>query len=211
MIAPISNNTRTIMTALRLGREGRSSEDLISSSHSCNHHVGVFDDYLKHCHESCSRYSDWDRLLFACQQNKLDVVQHLIEEGGVDPSYSNPMKQSALHIAARYGHVQCLEYLLQRIPSEQRVVAVNAKNRLSGATPLHCCLQRTVKGDSDEELRSRLMAGVLLLVQAGADMSIPDLTGKTPLDYWKQNFEHGARDGEVSHFLGQEFKSKVTV
>jgi hypothetical protein len=55
------------------------------------------------------------------------------------------------------------------------------------------------------------MAGVLLLVQAGADMSIPDLTGKTPLDYWKQNFEHGARDGEVSHFLGQEFKSKVTV
>jgi ankyrin repeat protein len=191
MTAPVTNNT-TVMTTTR--GITISSTNSIVSNHSCHHRFGVFDDYLKHCHESCSRYSDWHRLLFACQQNKLDIVQQLIEEGGVDPSYSNPMKQSALHIAARYGHVECLEYLLQRIPYENRTQAVNSKNRLSGATPLHCCLQKNASGKNEKTKES-------------------DAAGKTPLDFLKESFEHAPRDDDVaSHaLLCDELRSKVTV
>ncbi|KAG7343478.1 ankyrin repeat domain protein [Nitzschia inconspicua] len=198
MTAPTTNNNNS---------------NCFSSHSSCHHHMGVFDDYLKHCHEGCSRYCDWDRLLFACQQNKLDLVQHLITEGGVDPSYSNPMKQSALHIAARYGHIECLEYLLQNIPSDRLTDVVNSKNRLSGATPLHCCLQKALNEHGDDLLRSRLVACALRLVQVGADLTMVDAMGKTPLDYWKENFEPFSQNDQGSHIflLGQELQSKVTV
>jgi ankyrin repeat protein len=133
------------------------------------------------------------------------------------------MKQSALHIAARYGHVECLEFVLQRIPHENRIKAVNSKNRLSGATPLHCCLQKnnaavvveSGKKKISQESLSRRMATVRLLIQAGANLEAQDAAGKTPLDYWKENFEYtSSDDDEVAshvHFLGEELRSKVKV
>jgi hypothetical protein len=211
MTAPETSNTAVM--AKTIG--GTISNSHCVSNQSCQHVMGVFDDYLKHCHESCSRYSDWDRLLFACQQNKREIVRHLIEEGGVDPSYCNPMKQSALHIAAGYGHVECLEYVLQRIPHENRIHVVNSKNRLSGATPLHCCLQKNASGkkERNQESISRRMASVRLLIQAGANLEVQDATGKTPLDYWESNFECSPWDDDLtSHvLLAEELHSKVTV
>ena len=152
----------------------------------CSHHLGVFDDYLEHCHRSCSHWKDWDKLLFCVQQNKLDEVKRLVLERDVSPTYSNPMKQSALHIAASYGHVECLEFLLQQIPkfTDNSSDAINAPNRLSGATPLHCCLQKIAPGST--EASTRRMACVHLLMRAGARTDVPDARGKTPLDYWKE-------------------------
>jgi ankyrin repeat protein len=164
-------------------------------------------------------------LLFACQQNKTDLVNQLIQTEGVDPCYSNPVGQSALHIAAGWGHVECLSLLLKHLKvtatstdSRNSVVqnAINAKNTLTGATPLHCCLQKnyskatnttnTIESSSDHNGSSdshkndsnegpddprvhRRLACVHLLIEAGADLEIKDMHGKTPVDYWKEHYE----------------------
>ena len=47
---------------------------------------------------------EWDRLLSASQKNLPDTIRKLVEEEGVDPSHSNAVRQSALHIAALWGH-----------------------------------------------------------------------------------------------------------
>jgi ankyrin repeat protein len=164
-----------------------------SGGGGCSHHLGVFDDYLEHCHRSCSNLKDSDQLLFCVQQNNLEAVEKLVLEGGVSPVYSNPMKQSALHIAARYGHVECLQFLLQQIQKNGNIAGViNAQNRLCGATPLHCCLQKTTNTEAEA---SRHMACVHLLMQAGARIDVPDAEGKTPLDFWR---EQDARDESLS-------------
>ena len=156
-----------------------------SAGASCSHRLGVFDDYLEHCHRSCSHWKDWDKLLFCVQQNDLNQVKSLILDHGVSPTYSNPMKQSALHIAAGYGHVECLEFLLHNLSDvDDKDQAINAQNRLSGATPLHCCLQKSTTGVVEASVRR--MACVHLLMQAGARTDIPDAHGKTALDYWKE-------------------------
>jgi ankyrin repeat protein len=172
-----------------------SSSSLGSSSRSCSHHSNVFDDYLEHCHRACSKFHDWDRLLFACQQNKLPQIKELVLEQGVDPFYSNPMKQSALHIAARNGHVECLDFLLNEChhnihdTSDKKKAAVNAKNLLSGATPLHCCFHTAKpisKGHDDDQYQmERRIACAHLLIRAGAQINVLDAAGKTPLQYWR--------------------------
>jgi len=178
-----------------------------SSSSSCS----VFDDYLAHCQRESPL--GWDRLLFACQQNKIELVRYLVDQEGVAPFYKNPVGQSALHIAARYGHVECLSFLLSCLPStdeEHEQVneqghedVVNAQNRLTGATPLHSCLQtktphKNSNGTSLDEYTQEQLARRLtcahLLIQAGANLEIPDHTGKTPLEYWRENFETTTTD-----------------
>lgn len=47
---------------------------------------------------------EWDRLLAACQKNQPDAVRHLIKVENVDPSHANRVGQSALHVAALWGH-----------------------------------------------------------------------------------------------------------
>jgi ankyrin repeat protein len=58
---------------------------------------------------------EWDRLLSACQKNDATSVRQLIEQEGVPASHANRVGQSALHIAALWGHgtLQCsLEFCL---------------------------------------------------------------------------------------------------
>jgi ankyrin repeat protein len=47
---------------------------------------------------------DWDRLFSACQMNDPNLVRQLVVDEGVSPSHSNRVGQSALHIAALWGH-----------------------------------------------------------------------------------------------------------
>jgi ankyrin repeat protein len=51
---------------------------------------------------------EWDRLLSACQKNDVDLVRRLVSEDGVSPSHCNRAGQSALHIAALWGHCKYL-------------------------------------------------------------------------------------------------------
>lgn len=53
---------------------------------------------------------EWDRILSACQKDDPNLVRHLIEQEGVDASHANRVGQSAMHIAALWGHGTC--YLL---------------------------------------------------------------------------------------------------
>jgi ankyrin repeat protein len=47
---------------------------------------------------------EWDLLLSAAQKNNADKIQALVQNQGVDPSHANRVGQSALHIAALWGH-----------------------------------------------------------------------------------------------------------
>ena len=47
---------------------------------------------------------EWDRLLSACQKNNVDLVVQLLEKDAISPSHANRVGQSALHIAALWGH-----------------------------------------------------------------------------------------------------------
>jgi ankyrin repeat protein len=47
---------------------------------------------------------EWDRLLSACLKNNPNLVRQLVVDEGISPSHSNGVGQSALHIAALYGH-----------------------------------------------------------------------------------------------------------
>lgn len=46
---------------------------------------------------------EWDQLLAASQRNLPDTIRTLISEG-VDPNHANRVGQSAVHIAAIWGH-----------------------------------------------------------------------------------------------------------
>lgn len=47
---------------------------------------------------------EWDLLLSAAQKNLPDRIRELVQVEGVDPSHANSVGQSALHIAALWGH-----------------------------------------------------------------------------------------------------------
>jgi hypothetical protein len=47
---------------------------------------------------------EWDMLLRAAQKNNAVEIHRLITEEGVSPNHANRVAQSALHIAALWGH-----------------------------------------------------------------------------------------------------------
>ena len=47
---------------------------------------------------------EWDLLLSAAQKNRADLIQEMITLGQVNPSHSNSVGQSALHIASLWGN-----------------------------------------------------------------------------------------------------------
>ena len=71
---------------------------------------------------STSRSSpEWDVLLSAAQKNWSDRIREMIVRDGVNPSHSNAVGQTALHIAALWGNSksvqivqQCVQLLLTR-------------------------------------------------------------------------------------------------
>ncbi|KAI2492480.1 hypothetical protein MHU86_22060 [Fragilaria crotonensis] len=114
---------------------------------------------------------EWDRLLSACQKNDVDLVRRLISEEGVSPSHTNRAGQSALHIAALWGHLKCVEALIDAGAN------VDAKNNITGATPLHCAIQ------SSKAPEKRLDVVRLLVERGKANPSIGDSHGSIPYDY----------------------------
>jgi ankyrin repeat protein len=47
---------------------------------------------------------EWDMLLSAAQKNWADRIREMILTDGVNPSHSNAVGQTALHIAALWGN-----------------------------------------------------------------------------------------------------------
>lgn len=117
---------------------------------------------------------EWDSLLEAAQNNQAMEVYRLTKKRGVPPDHANPLGQTALHISALWGHVDCVAILV----SKDIGADPNVTNRLSRATPLHMAIQGK---KMYEAARLRLIVKVLL--QGGADPLVLDLMGKMPVDY----------------------------
>jgi ankyrin repeat protein len=115
----------------------------------------------------------WDLLLTAAQQNRPVDIWKLVKRSGVSPNHCNSAGQTALHIAALWGHVDCVALLV----SKDIGANPNAQNFLTGATPLHMAAQsKKIK----ESTRLNLVIDVLL--EAGADKGLADNFGQLPVD-----------------------------
>jgi len=120
----------------------------------------------------------------AAQRNQPLEIHRLVKAEGVSASHSNPVGQSALHVASLWGHVQAVKALLDL------GAPVNAQNNLTGATPLHMTVS-----SSKEPVENRIECA-RMLVAAGADTDLPDhgygsRTGRTPLDVLEDDVENG--------------------
>ena len=116
--------------------------------------------------------AEWDVLLSASQKNRVDQIRVLILNQGIPPSHSNSVGQSALHIAALWGHVEACQVLLELGAN------VHAMNKLSQATPLHMVVQPPYKAPITRQVHV-----IQLLLQYGADKMAIDQFGYIPLDY----------------------------
>jgi hypothetical protein len=59
---------------------------------------------------------EWDLLLSAAQKNQSDRIRDMINKEKVDASHCNAVGQSALHIAALWGH-GTYKYIWQPVES----------------------------------------------------------------------------------------------
>ena len=132
---------------------------------------------------------EWDMLLSAAQKNRPDLIAEMIETGGVNPSHANGVGQSAVHIAALWGHHESVEALVSRGAS------VNAQNNLSGATPLHMVAQ-SLKSTVERRLRC-----AEILVAHGARVDQKDHFGMLPVEVLQQVLGNQGAVDELSQKL----------
>lgn len=120
-------------------------------------------------------------LALATKSNFHKIVKLLVD-AGVDVNYQDPQGETALHVAARYGHEECAQILLQA--SNAFGVSIELAEKTYGWTPLFIAC---VDGH---------LAIVKLLVQQGSHVSNKDYSGWTPQ-------EHAALRGhlEIARYL----------
>ncbi|XP_018409042.1 PREDICTED: E3 ubiquitin-protein ligase HACE1 isoform X3 [Nanorana parkeri] len=122
-------------------------------------------------------------------------VSELLSNSKFDVNYAfGRVKRSLLHIAANCGSVECLVLLLKRgaNPNYQDI---------SGCTPLHLaarngqkkCMSKLLEYNADVNICNNegLTATVLCLLDSGADINRPNVSGATPLYF---ACSHGQRD-----------------
>uniref|UniRef100_A0A672FY45 E3 ubiquitin-protein ligase HACE1 n=1 Tax=Salarias fasciatus TaxID=181472 RepID=A0A672FY45_SALFA len=122
-------------------------------------------------------------------------VSELLLNSKFDVNYAfGRVKRSLLHIAANCGSVECLVLLLKRgaNPNYQDI---------SGCTPLHLaarngqkkCMGKLLEYNADVNICNNegLTATVLCLLDSGADINRPNVSGATPLYF---ACSHGQRD-----------------
>ena len=132
---------------------------------------------------------EWDLLLSAAAQNDLPKMRELVEGPlQVPVLHTNGVGQSALHIAALWGHAPIVQYLLAHGAD------VNAVNSIQGFTPLHSALSSS-KLTPDQQWQIAL----LLLNHSNdnnddnnspCDPHIRDKYNKVPFDYVPQDHPH---------------------
>ncbi|KAI9666725.1 MAG: Glycerophosphocholine phosphodiesterase [Alyxoria varia] len=140
------------------------------------------DTGLKEPLKSTSKLStSSDLLTIATRSNYVDIVKMLVEaEANID--HQDRGGETALHAAARFGHVECAKVLLH--PQDNKQADTEIPENAYGWTPLFvACV------DGQFEL-------VKLLVDAGANVDRKDVSGWTAI-------EHAALRGhiEITRFL----------
>ena len=122
-------------------------------------------------------------LELATKYNYHRIVKLLVD-AGVDVNYQDAQGETALHVAARFGHEECARILLE--DSKFQKINIELAEKTYGWTPIFIAC---VDGH---------LGLVKLLLSKDADVSKPDLSGWTPL-------EHAALRGhlEIARYLSQ--------
>ena len=103
----------------------------------------------------------------AAQQNRIDIVKWLIENGA-NPNTKDKMHNTALHFASKTGSQQVLKYLIEYGAN------LNAKDKEEN-TPLHFAFSPEV---------------AFLLIENGANLSMRNELGVTPIEKIILNDHH---------------------
>ncbi|KAF9109476.1 hypothetical protein BGX27_007574 [Mortierella sp. AM989] len=122
-------------------------------------------------------------LIYASRNDNLDILDEVLSSGAFDINFTDGVGDSALHNAARYGSIECLEILLH-----YDGINVDIANRLEGDTPLH---KAVAYEDPDVAL---IM--VELLVNRGASLTVKNKHRQTPADKAPSDTH-----GEIKTFL----------
>ncbi|OAX80218.1 hypothetical protein ACJ72_05451 [Emergomyces africanus] len=107
-------------------------------------------------------------LALATKANFVDIVQLLVD-AGVDINYQDEQGETALHIAARFGHTGCAKALLDG-SHDQKANTELAENTYSWTPLFIACVDGS-------------LGVVELLIDAGADLERPDSSGWTPKEH----------------------------
>lgn len=87
----------------------------------------------------------------------------------------------ALHCLARFLLTEYIDFLLELVPANERKAAINDLDT-NGGTPLHCMVMGTPELNNVEKYYS----AVQHLLKLGADTSIVDIAGRTPLGQYRE-------------------------
>ncbi|EGE81684.2 glycerophosphocholine phosphodiesterase Gde1, variant [Blastomyces dermatitidis ATCC 18188] len=122
-------------------------------------------------------------LALATKSNFVDIVQLLVD-AGVDINYQDEQGETALHVAARFGHDRCAKALLDG-SHDQKANTELAENTYSWTPLFIACVDGS-------------LGVVELLINAGADLERPDSSGWTAK-------EHAALRGhmDIARLLAQ--------
>ncbi|EER24982.1 glycerophosphodiester phosphodiesterase, putative [Coccidioides posadasii C735 delta SOWgp] len=115
-------------------------------------------------------------LALATKANFIDIVQLLVD-ADVDINYQDDQGETALHVAARFGHEKCAKALLEGT-EHQKANTELAENTYSWTPLFIACVDGNI-------------GVVQLLIEAGADLERPDSSGWTAK-------EHAALRGHIS-------------
>lgn len=133
---------------------------------------------------------EWDLLLSYARKDLPEEIRRLVYGPvGCDPSHSNPVGQTALHVASLWGSLDAATELLHAGADP------NARNRITGASPLHMAVKGFTGGGGPGGRRTdeaRMIAVVDALIASGADRAQPDNYGATPLDQLEADMEESS-------------------
>ncbi|SAM01262.1 hypothetical protein [Absidia glauca] len=110
-----------------------------------------------------------EQLMAACRNDQEDTVEEILESGNYDIKYTDGAGNTAAHLAAKYGSLACLEWLVNLDD-----IDLNIKNRMEGNTPLHYAVEFQTQ-DVDTAA-----AMVDILLQGGADIKVENRNKMTP-------------------------------
>lgn len=107
-------------------------------------------------------------LALATKANFVDIVQLLVD-AGVDINYQDEQGETALHVAARYGHHECAKILLDG-SDDQKADTELAENTYAWTPMFIACVDNSLKVAQ-------------LLIAAGADLDRFDSSGWTAKEH----------------------------
>ena len=165
-----SRNGKEVMTLLleQRGADMMITEEVVKAAVTCGQ-----DRVLKTIEEKFKispSKEEWSIAQFynAAKFGKADTIQKILAEG-VKPDLKNSRHVSPLWISAANGHLRVVQLLLR-----SKIVDINTKS-IYGQPPIFWAA-----AEGNENI-------VRLLLTAGADRTLEDIDGKTPLSVAKKN------------------------